>query len=311
MLFRLGCGSCMMFMWMGCQEKENPSFAKSMGTTSAVREKQESWELELGSGVDILFFGDTSGSMTPELQTLGAEVTQFVEELVSYTDDWQLIAVTGPDGCGVGGILDPSMPNYSELFAQGIITPPGEDLVDEWGLYNVQKALEESLPGGCNEGFLRENARLHIIFISDEDDNSPGWDSGDPMYWQEYYNSIASYKSNFEQLMFSGVVGPAPDGCYGVEPGYGYVDLIAETEGEHLSICENWQNDISRLVEATVSYPLFVLQEIPIESSIRVRVDEEVQSSWAYKADQNAIFFGDNPPTLGNDVRIVYDYYLE
>ncbi|MEC7984020.1 MAG: hypothetical protein VX278_02580 [Myxococcota bacterium] len=295
---------------LSCQEKEAPSFSTTTGTSSAVREKQESWELELGSGVDILFFGDTSGSMTEELQTLGEELTVFIDELVQYTDDWQIIAVTGPDGCGIGGVLDPSNPNYSEQFATGIITPPGEDLVDEWGLYNVQMALEESKSGGCNEGFLRENARLHVIFISDEEDNSPGWDTN-PTYWNEYYDAIASHKTNFEQLMFSGVIGPLPDGCYGVEAGNGYADLIHKTEGEYLSICDNWQNEINRLVDASVSYPLFALEQIPIESSIQVRVDDEVQNTWNYEEDRNAVYFGENPPKLGNDVRIVYDYYLE
>ena len=37
----------------------------------------------MGSGVDILFFGDTSMSMTEELETLGTKMTSFVEGLVS------------------------------------------------------------------------------------------------------------------------------------------------------------------------------------------------------------------------------------
>ena len=74
---------------------------------------------------------------------------------------------------------------------------------------------------------------------------------------------------------------------------------------------DNWQTDISRLVEATISYPLFPLDQLPIESSIQVHVDGEIQNTWDYESDRNAVFFGENPPKLGNDVRIVYDYYLE
>lgn len=302
------------FLLGACQEKENTGFSTSsttVGTSSTVREKQESWDLELGSGVDILFFGDTSGSMTIELQTLGEKVTQFVEELVQYTDDWQLIAVTGPDGCGVGGVLDANTPNYASIFAEGIITPPGEDLVDEWGLYNVQMALEASADGECNDGFLREDARLHVIFISDEDDNSPGWDSGNPDYWKEYYSAITSHKKDFEQVMFSGIIGPVPNGCDGVEPGIGYEDLISETEGENVSICGDWETEIDRLVDATISYPLFSLEKIPIESSIQVIIDGETQSAWDYEAERNAVYFEENPPKLGNTVSITYDYYFE
>jgi len=43
--------------------------------------------------MDILFFGDTSGSMTPELTTLGDNVTRFIERLESYGVDWQAMPV--------------------------------------------------------------------------------------------------------------------------------------------------------------------------------------------------------------------------
>lgn len=296
----------------GCQETEKAGFSSStsVGTSSEPRETKDSWDLQIGSGVDIIFFGDTSSSMTEELQTLGSEVTEFVDGLVSFTDDWQLIAVTGPDGCGVGGVLNPTQSNYSQIFSDGIITPPGEDLVDEWGIFNVVQALEESTQGGCNNGFLRENARLHIIFISDEEDNSPGWDSDNNNYWKEYYSTIAAKKSSPEQIMFSGIIGPQPDGCYGVEPGNGYTELIAETKGENLSICDEWQNDIDRLVDATVSYPLFSLSEVPIEASIEVQIDDQPQEgNWTYEAERNSVYFGENAPKLGNRVQIVYTYY--
>ena len=104
--------------------------------------------------------------------------------------DWQLLAVTGPNGCGNNGVIDATTEDYATLFAQGILTPPGEDLVDEWGLYNVREAVRNSAAGGCNEGFIRDDAILHIIFISDEDDNSPGWDEGD-----------ADYRKNFEKYL--------------------------------------------------------------------------------------------------------------
>lgn len=36
----------------------------------------------------------------------------------------------------------------------------------------VQRALEQAVPGGVNDGFLRPGARLAIVFLSDEDDCS-------------------------------------------------------------------------------------------------------------------------------------------
>lgn len=45
----------------------------------------------------------------------------------------------------------------------------------EQGLKSMVSALDKTRPGGCNEGFLREDANLVIIFVSDEEDtdNTP------------------------------------------------------------------------------------------------------------------------------------------
>ena len=112
-------------------------------------------------------------------------------------------------------------------------------------------------------------------------------DSGNPMYWKEYLTPIQAYKKSPEQVIFSGIVGPAVDPCYGVEAGNGYVDIINETGGEFLSICDPWQEDINQLVEATVSYPIFTLSQLPIESSIQVYVNEQLQSNWNYQMERN------------------------
>lgn len=293
----------------GCGAEKSSRFTEAPFQSSPENtlEIVEQWNLALQSQVDIIVFGDTSGSMQTELITLGEEMSGFLEQLALYTDNWQLIAVTGPDGCGVGGVIEPMTPNYIDLFAQGIITPPGEDLVDEWGLYNVQQAIDKSVFGQCNEGFLREKSRLHVIFISDEEDNSPGWD-GHEEYWRNYYEDILLRKKDRTKLIFSGIIGP-PEGCYDVEPGNGYSQLIAESGGESLSICDPWQQDINRLVEATVAYPIFTLSETPIVDTIDVHINAVYRAhDWGYNPEQNTIVFYDDPPKLGDEVRVVYSY---
>lgn len=44
----------------------------------------------------------------------------------------------------------------------------------EKGLDAMLQALAQTRPGGCNEGFLRDNANLVVIFVSDENDNGSG-----------------------------------------------------------------------------------------------------------------------------------------
>jgi len=276
--------------------------------TGVPSQNAEHWDLNEVGGVDVLFFGDTSGSMSVELVTLGEQVTVFVDELASYTTNWHLMAVTGPTGCGVNGVLTPETPDYAGLFASGITTTPGEDHVDEWGLYNVAAALELTDPEECNDGFLRDDARLHVIFISDEDDNSPGWDdTKKDAYWEPYTESIISHKAQRNQVVFSGVIGPTPDGCDGAEPGWGYAEAIEHSAGELLSICEDWYKQINQLVEASVLFPIFHLQEAAMADTIEVSVNGVIRSEgWSYDAAQVAVVFSSNPPILGDLVHISY-----
>ncbi len=270
-------------------------------------EQVDQFDLSDEMGTDLLFFGDTSGSMAEELTTMGEKITTLIDSLTVYTDEWQLMAVTGPTGCGVTGVLTPETAEYAALFATGLLTPPGTDEVDEWGLYNAWQAVEATDEGECNAGFLREDARLHIIFISDEDDNSPGWDAGDPSYWMTYTDAIYARKGDPNKLRFSGVIGPTPDGCTGAEPGTGYADAIEAFGGTVLSICDDWASQVELLVDTTVQYDTFTLSRTPMEGTLEVFVNGDNRSSgWSHDETQNAVVFTEEIPVTGDNVEIFY-----
>jgi len=229
-----------------------------------------------------------------------------VAGLHEFTDDWQLLAVTGPDGCGVNGVLTPQTQNYEELFAQAIVTPPGQDEVDEWGLYNVATAIELTGEGECNQGFLRDDAMLHVVFISDEDDNSPGWEEGGD-YWRDYVDDVLAAKTYDGAVAFSAVAGPVPDGCEGAEPGWGYADAVEDTEGEFLSICEPWYEELGVLVDVSVRRSVFWLAQTPIVDTIEVEVNQVAREDWSYDAELNAVLFSTDAPQSGDEVLIRYE----
>ncbi len=269
---------------------------------------EEAWDLEEAWGSDIVFFGDTSGSMTEELQTLGDQVTEFIGHLDDFTQDWQLLAVTGPDGCGINGVLTPDTSDYAALFAEAILTSPGIDEVDEWGLYNAAMAVELGDSGECNDGFMRDNTMLSVVFISDEDDNSPGWDSGDDEYWQAYVDEIVAHKGSEEAVALSAVAGPVPDGCEGAEPGYGYSPAVEATGGEFLSICDPWYDELEVLAEVATRREVFELSNIPVESTITVAVNDHVRTGdWEYDSVLNAVRFTAHHPQSGDEVLIRYE----
>jgi hypothetical protein len=294
-----------------CQEYNfNHDEREDGGDRGAVLSEPESrfdnWNLDELPGTDVLFFGDTSGSMATELTTLGDLVGTFVTRMEDYTTTWQLLAVTGPSGCGVQGVITPDTPDYASVFAQAILTPPGEDEVDEWGLYNVAQAVQQSDEGECNAGFLREDAVLHVIFISDEDDNSPGWDT-DAGYWQGYVDAVLAAKSDPSLVRMSAVVGPVPDGCEGAEPGTGYAEAVEATGGELISICTDWANELDLLVQASIMRSDFALSAWPIVPSISVVVNGEArEEGWEYVGADNLVRFLEELPRSGDRVTIGY-----
>lgn len=255
---------------------------------------------------DIVIYGDTSGSMTEELMTLGDRVLDFTDRLARGGADWQIMAVTGSTGCAVDGIFTASTPDFDQRFSAAILTPPANTDLDEMGLQNVRNAISQSDFGGCNSGFLRDNAMLHVIFISDENDESPGFE--DSLYWIDYVDQIVDMKGSQALTRFSAVAGPTPNGCNGADPGFGYDEVVAATNGEFISICDNWPDQLATLADASIVTDVFPLSYPPAPGSIRPFVNgEERTSGWMHDSAENAVVFTDDAPMSGDIVDIFYE----
>lgn len=263
-------------------------------------------EFTVPDRVDIVFFGDTSGSMEPELLTMGANVAAVADRIAQNGSDWQIAAVTGPDGCANNGVLTASTPDWQTLFTEGLVVPGG-DMVDEWGLANIQAAVTATGPGACNEGLLRPDAALHVVFISDEDDNSPGFDTDLANYWKPYVEGIRNVKDPSATVRLSAVTGPTPSGCDGAEPGYGYVEATQATGGQWISICEDWAAQLDVLADSISTERRFDLPEAAYPDSVEVEVDGEPRADFRYDGDHAAIWFDNEPVYGGEVVTITYE----
>lgn len=62
--------------------------------------------------------------------------------------------------------------------------------------------------GGCDEGFLRSDALLVVVFVSDKDDAPDGNATGSPGGPQEWYDALVAAKGgNAESIVMLGLVG--------------------------------------------------------------------------------------------------------
>ena len=133
--------------------------------------------------VDILWVVDNSGTMRDEREELGIKFDQFMSKLIESGADYNIgVVSTEADDPAHSGRLqgDPkyisiTTSNPEAAFAQNVDLPETENRKEK-GLDAMRLALsDELLTGtGYNSGFLRDEAALFVIVVSDEDDSSIG-----------------------------------------------------------------------------------------------------------------------------------------
>jgi len=255
---------------------------------------------------DIVFSVDASGSMGDDLWDLAQNFETFINQLDNYTSDWQVIIASSDDGCNTGGILKPSTPNYVKTFQDNILWGGFfADWTEALLTINVN-AVENTDSGECNSGFLRKDALLHIIDVSDEPEQSVEM-GGLP--WNENVQKLWDKKGNAALVRVSAIAGPVPSGCDSADAGTGYAEAVAATGGVFLSICDNWASsaNLALLAAASVNQSTFELSHNAVESTIVVKVNGSERHDWTFDATRNVVIFDDDYPAGGDKVVIHYD----
>ena len=229
-------------------------------------------------------------------------------------------------------VLTPDLPDAAELFAEMVAVGTG-GAGFEMGLEAARLALSEPLISTDNAGFLRQDARLALIFLSDEDDYSPlppdeyllswGQDKGDAAWRTDGLLTVSAV---------AGIHPPPYDGALSCESedgaaeyGARYVDLAARTGGTAQSICDDDFSTLATelgLVASGLELEL-ALSEPASPESLVVRVydtqDEEsllyeaVQDvDYSYVLERNAIRFGaDHAPPSESWISVAYQVLAE
>lgn len=257
------------------------------------------YQLEAGE-VDVLLVIDNSCSMQPYQEKLADNFDAFLTFFVEGDVDYQIGVVTttvaepaAVDGTQCTQQVVDAIPDAGYLMDGTYITPEdtdGASIFSDWvnvgicgsgfemGLESAYQAVTEPLVDGPNAGFLREDAYLSIIFVSDEEDSSP-------MGVNDYINAFRDVKGQRSRDIFNAsalVVNDANDCTVqqqqsGATAGERYLDVAEQTSGIIGNICADDFEDIvtelslasSRLTDT------FYLSQLPDASSIVVGVDGE------------------------------------
>ncbi|MCP3141246.1 choice-of-anchor D domain-containing protein [Pyxidicoccus xibeiensis] len=309
------------------------------GVTKA--EQTDRFFQESEAKVDVLFVVDNSGSMMEEQQSLGQNFAAFLSAANQASVDYRIgVTTTGLDpspggwsecpGGSQGGengrlfpvdgsrprIITPATPNAASVFASN--TRVGVCHWNEQGLDAAHRALSDPLlynvddprtpqASDGNGGFLREEAKLAIIFLSDEEDFS----SQPVSFYETYF--LALKGNDKSKLSINAIVGPADLGTCPTSSSSGnrYIQLAQSTGGSVESICTpNWAASLEKLSNSAFGpNRKFPLSEEPADTTrIVVAVDGvPVTSGWEYDAGTNSILFDRaSAPSPGSMVEVTY-----
>lgn len=197
---------------------------------------------------DLLFVVDNSGSMADEQATLERSFGTFAAEAVRQGGDYRIGVITTdtPFLRGAPAVVRATDANPEASFRRNVRVGLGGSGIER-GFMMALSALTPPLSTTSNAGFLRVGVPLELVFVSDEDDQSPS--SVD-----QYLRSFALVQSRFR---VSAIVGPAL-GCASAtgraSPGARYLDAAARTGGITGNICDaNFGAALTRLGEAAFS----------------------------------------------------------
>lgn len=231
------------------------------------------------SKVDVLWVVDNSESMEGEQQNLARNFQSFIELFVRGAVDYR-IAVTTTDifadeGRFVGSppILSPQTGNVVAAFQNNIRVGISGSAF-EAGLEAAEMALarQRQLNAATLQTpqFLRPDAYLYLIFVSDEQDKSRQEDVR--YYWRAF--ETAKGIGNDGTVNTAAIVGTAIDNPCAATFGSRYLAVTDLTGGEKGSICDqNFASTLRKLATSAVGLRRkFALSNAPNETTIKVRL---------------------------------------
>lgn len=274
--------------------------------------------------VDILFVVDSSGSMFEEQQALGQNFASFIQFAEAQRLEYQ-IAVTDTDvdsGGPAGRFLPLNSPNR-------IVTPqtqpsPADVFLTNVNVGTIGSAFEQGLEASYlalsspnifqdNAGFLRQDAVLSVIYVSDEEDQSPNTVD----FYANFLLSIKGFR-NTNLFTASSIVGDAPAGCStAFDAGLRYIEVANRTGGIFQSICAtDWSRSLEELSTTAFGFKSrFFLANQPVITTIRVFIDGvELPGqdaggtvNWSYDYGTNSVNFSPfATPEPGAEIRVEY-----
>ena len=266
---------------------------------------------------DILFVIDNSASMAPYQDELGLRFNEFLSWFDVAGVDYRIAATTTDvisedAGQILGPILTPDTADKTAVFGE-VVDVGTQGNGTEMGYEAARIAILEVQ----DEAFLREEAFLSVVFVSDEQDSSP---DSVQTYLKELQESKGTARDKVRIGCLVALDEDACDSEFGTHEGTRYMAGADMTGGLSIDICTQGFSDIVTDLSLNLSRltDVFYLTSLPDAGSLEVYVDEVLldctDGTWRYEPvlvqgiETGAIFFEqDAMPPLGSRITARYN----
>jgi len=295
------------FIEIASNDSSSPTRVNTEGLGDYYGWVTDEFEQETLKDIDILFVVDNSGSMNRVQTSLADNFDIFINIFAASGVDYHIAFITTDNPTFVGEIVtplftDPIGEANSQIRSIGTHGSANEKGIDT--SYESLRGAGNAAPGS---EFFREDAKLVIIYISDEDDHS----STTPTVAATYFLAL---KMSASYVTAHAVIGDVPSGCGSAQPGHLYNDIAMLMSGTSLSICAtDWGTPMEQLaVESMVNNSFKLSDNNPVEQTIEVTVDGIVSYDWTYDSIYNSVVFDVmSIPQNGQTIEINYAIFGE
>lgn len=260
--------------------------------------------------VDILWVIDDSGSMSDEQEALGTNFSSFIDGFVDSGVDFKM-AITTTD--------------VSSEYRRGRMVSGSENLTSSYAQQNenaFKDLFKELVKVGIrgsgyekgieaskwfmekHQSFLRPDAYLAVVYMSDEEDQSSGT-------VKSYMDYLKGLKADAGLVKAYSIVNT--DVTYGSGLSVGFErykeasDLtagkLADIKGDFHTILAEMGGDLRSLLDS------FALAHSPLTGTLKVFVNNELVTNYTYDAGSRSIKFDINDlPPVGATIKVEYKY---
>jgi len=263
--------------------------------------------------VDILWVVDDSGSMGDEQKALAYNFDVFIHEFLEKKIDFKM-AITTTDGTSSKN--GRSVCDFSILDSTAAKSNESQFVKDFANCIKVgtrgsgrEKGLQtsKSFVNRYIENWMRDDAYLVVVFVSDEEDQS----SNTPLSYVEYFQEL---KKTSGLIKLYSIVNTKKTGTSWETIGYRYLEASDKTGGATAHIKNDFYQVLREMGGKIVNLiDSFALSNKPHDDKVEVKVNgAEVSSGFTYDNQSRSIKFVDgNVPNEGSNIEISYAVQTE